>query len=424
MARPLVSIVIPAFNQAAFVGAAIASALEQTYRPIEVVVVNDGSTDDTPGVLASLADHPELRTVHQQNAGLPAARNRGLFESRGDILVFLDSDDLLDPAHVERLAAALATDPDLAFAYCDIQMVDRAGVPSSAFSVSSARRVLHGDIFESLLIGGYFPPHAVAVRRRWLDAVGAFELALGGHADYELWLRLTGAGGRAAYVDERLARYRVYDGSMSRDLEHMRRTRLHALERVARRYPARLAAGLSAVQEAAVDLHAANQWLREQWREVIARLDAERGADRWTLLEHLDAARLEHGRSDQLAEWDTTLGGGWARALFLHPPARLTATIPTGRARRLLTAVAIHPDAWEKPNAGPCAFSVTLDQNVSATVVLDPHRREADRRWLDVALDVPASSTGEHQLTVETAALAGSDFGWALFREVTFMPRA
>jgi GT2 family glycosyltransferase len=416
----LVSIVIPAFNQARFVSQAVTSALVQTHPDVEVIVVDDGSTDETPARLRAFDGRPNVRVIRQPNAGLPAARNRGLADARGEFVVFLDSDDELAPSHVASLAAALDADPEAAFAYCDVQIVGEDGAPSSDFSVAGARRVVSGDIFESLLMGGYFPPHACLVRRRVLDEIGGFDLALGGHADYEMWLRLSAAGRRAAFVPERLARYRVYGGSMSKDLEHMRQTRVGAIERTAREAPGRLASGISALQELAVDLHMANTWLRGNAAPALRSAEQDHAAAGWSLIDRFPEAQLLAGRTDQLGLWDSTIEGAFTRAVFLHPPASLQAVIPSGAAGRVRTAVAIHPDAWTHADACACTFTINVDHAVATTILLDPSRRQSDRRWVEWTADVPASATGRHLVTLETQGIDRITYGWAMFRDVTF----
>src|SRR5262249_5718848 len=155
------------------------SALAQSHTPVEVIVVDDGSTDGTAAVLAEYKTRPNVTVIRQANAGLPAARNRGLASSRGEFVCFLDADDYLAPAFGARLSAALVDDPQAGFAYCDIQRVDRFGEIADAFSVAESRRTVNGDIFESLLVGGYFTPNSVLVRRSVLDALGGFDLHLG-----------------------------------------------------------------------------------------------------------------------------------------------------------------------------------------------------------------------------------------------------
>jgi hypothetical protein len=414
----LVSIVIPAYNQERFVAQAIASALGQTHPWVEVIVVDDGSTDQTGEIAERFDEHANLTILRQPNGGLPAARNRGLAEARGEYVCFLDSDDFLVPTYLERLLQPLEADPSIAMAYCDVQMVDVDGEPTGDFSVAEARRILTGDIFESLLVGGYFPPHTVVVRRAVLAAAGPFDLALGGHADYELWLRLSALGHRAHYVDARLACYRIYDGSMSRDVAHMRDSRVLALERIASQFPQRMARGLSAVQELAVDLHAANTWLQTQSAAFIQHDSDAPGV--WTLLGDVDEIQQFRGNAEQFSFWDVPDGNGLIRCVYLHPPAALRWAIPTPAAGRLTASIGLHPDVWDQPDGSGCQFTITVDDIVVASAVLDPTRRTADRRWVSLALDVPASTGQSHALVLETSVVGTGYFAWGLFRDVEF----
>ena len=109
---PLVSIIVPAYNQSHYLEAAVQSALAQTYADVEVIVVDDGSTDDTRAVAQRLTDS-RVRYVYQENRGLPAARNTGIRHARGSLLSFLDSDDLFLPDKVRLLLAAMEADPSL-----------------------------------------------------------------------------------------------------------------------------------------------------------------------------------------------------------------------------------------------------------------------------------------------------------------------
>src|SRR5438093_705810 len=188
-----VSIIIPAYNQAKFLAQAIDSALQQTHPDLEVIVIDDGSTDDTSEIAARFAN--QIRYIHQDNTGLPGARNRGIRESKGEYLCFLDSDDFYHPEKIQRQVALLDADPRLGFVYCDIITTDEAGQPlAEQCSVNSASRQMSGNIFQTLMMAGYFPPHTVMIRRQVLDAVGDFDPPLGGHADYDLWLRVSAAG--------------------------------------------------------------------------------------------------------------------------------------------------------------------------------------------------------------------------------------
>ncbi|HUI06987.1 MAG TPA: glycosyltransferase [Verrucomicrobiae bacterium] len=269
------SIIIPAFNQAGFLAQAIESALQQTHADTEVVVVDDGSTDDTSQVAARFADRRNFKLIRQANTGLPGARNRGLAESAGDYVCFLDSDDYLAPEKIAKQARLLDENPDLGFVYCDIVTIDEAGRPvAEQYSVGKTGRPLSGNIFQSLMLCGYFPPHTVLIRRSILSALGGFDPALGGHADYELWLRVAGAGYRACYQDERLAFYRNYSRSMSKDGQHMLETRVAAFRKIVRLYPDAVAEGLNQLQLANQDLVVANQWLSKS-QETLAAKEAE-----------------------------------------------------------------------------------------------------------------------------------------------------
>src|SRR5712672_3063531 len=124
---PKVSIIIPAYNQARFLGVAIESALRQTFSDLEVIVIDDGSTDQTRQVAAGFGDR--IRYIHQDNTGLPGARNRGIRESSGEYLCFLDSDDFYHPDKLQRQVELLDADPEIGFVYCDIVTTDEAGQP-------------------------------------------------------------------------------------------------------------------------------------------------------------------------------------------------------------------------------------------------------------------------------------------------------
>src|SRR5262249_44942063 len=159
-----------------------------------------------------------------------------------------------------RQATLLDRDGGVGFVYCDIVEVDQDGERIGRdYSVGRERRTLSGDITPSLLMGGYFPPHTVMVRRTALAEVGGFDPALGGNADLDLWLRLASNGFTAAYVDEKLVDYRRQPQGMSRDLGHMLDTRARTFAKIAVRRPESVAAALVDLQQVSEDIHAANQ---------------------------------------------------------------------------------------------------------------------------------------------------------------------
>jgi len=204
-AANLVSIVIANYNYARFLGAAITSALEQTHPALEVVVVDDGSTDDSREVAAR---YP-VRLVTQRNLGVSAARNRGARETRGKYLVFLDSDDILEPTYVAKCLAALtAARPEVAYAYTHVRHFGGENFvwKSQPFD---ARELLERNYVHA----------ASMVRRDPFLAVGGFNTGWNlGLEDYELWLRMLEQGYTGVLVPEPLLRYRRHGPSMLRTL--------------------------------------------------------------------------------------------------------------------------------------------------------------------------------------------------------------
>ena len=420
-----VSIIIPAFNQARFLAVAIDSALQQTYRDVEVIVVDDGSTDETRDIAARFGDR--ITYVHQENTGLPGARNRGWRESGGEYLCFLDSDDFYHPEKVQRQVELLDADPQLGFVYCDIVTTDEAGQPvPEQPSVNSPARQMSGNIFQTLMMAGYFPPHTVMIRRSVLEAVGEFDPSLGGNADYELWLRASAAGHKACFIDERLAYYRTYPTSMSKDGLHMIETRLAAFQKICRLHPDLAAQSIHHLQQSNQDLFLANAFLNQNWEGVMKKTGPlesapDKTSEQFSLLKNVHQASLARGSKEQLAVWDVTLNEASSQAIFLQPPAELLFTIPFSGPGKLSTAIAIHPEAWNKPKAGGCEFYIRVDGRVALVAAIDPVSLPGDRGWFEIKLDIPQSPSGEHQITLETRAIGNSvDYRWALWREPKF----
>src|SRR5436305_4940478 len=120
-----VSVIIPAYNYARYIAEAIDGALAQTHAPLEVIVVDDESTDDTPRVLAGYGDR--IRTIRQPNGGAAAARNTGMAAARGEYVAFLDADDVWLPRKLELQLQRFEADPDLGLVHCAMEVIDREG---------------------------------------------------------------------------------------------------------------------------------------------------------------------------------------------------------------------------------------------------------------------------------------------------------
>lgn len=208
MSPPLVSAIIPTYNRAAMTLRATRSALAQTRQDVEVVIVDDGSTDGTEPLLADelgglIGDR--VRYVRQANAGVSAARNRAVAESQGEFIAFLDSDDEWLPEKTERQLEAFERWSDCGMVVCDFTIVDLDGNPTSV----EHRREQYGaggHVLERLLLRPILVPSTAMLRRSVWDAVGGFDPELRTAEDIDLQLRIA-AEYSIGLVEEPLVRY-------------------------------------------------------------------------------------------------------------------------------------------------------------------------------------------------------------------------
>lgn len=222
-----VSVIIPTFNRASLLKEAIDSALTQGLPDLEVIVVDDGSTDDTAAVLSAYGDHIVAR--RQPNQSAPVARNNGVAVARGDYLVFLDSDDRLLPGSLVQLAAALDANPALGLVVGGFRFVDASGAP-----IREVRPWANRPAFtlENLLFGGLSSLGAAMLRRAWLPAVGGFDPAIRCTDDMDLWFRLYLAGCPMAWVPIIVSEYRVHNGNITRDPAAFYQSQRDALDKL------------------------------------------------------------------------------------------------------------------------------------------------------------------------------------------------
>jgi hypothetical protein len=138
-------------------------------------------------------------------------------------------------------------------------------------------------------------------------------------------------------------------------------------------------------------------------------------------LKHIEQARLAKGNAQQLAAWDVTVAGNTFKTIFLQPPVEVVFDVPTGALGWLTTAVMLHPDVWDKPEAGGCEFHIRVDGRLDFVIALDPVNLPSDRRWHEINLHIPETSHDRHQIHFETRAVGKSnDFRWALWRAPRF----
>lgn len=184
--NPTVDVIIATYNRASTVGRAIESALAQDYEPVRVIVVDDGSTDDTEQVLA--AYEGRVTVIRQENQERGAARNTGLRAGTGELVLFLDSDDELKKGAIGHLVDALVTRPEVGLAYTEAEFFDDEA--REVFDVFP-RTPVEGDVFALSATRNLMVIDSVLVRRRLLDEVGGFceDRSLSGMEDWELWTR-------------------------------------------------------------------------------------------------------------------------------------------------------------------------------------------------------------------------------------------
>lgn len=227
MTAPTVSVVVPAYNAAWCVRKAIDSVLAQDFRDFELIVVNDGSTDDTLTVLRGYGD--AIRVVDQRNGGMSNARNAGIRAARGEFLAFLDSDDWWLPGKLGRQVALLRARPDLGFCSCTARVEDMNGRLLNLWECPQWQ----GSFLVHLFGSGADVPgscSAVLARRDLVLQAGAFDETLRGAEDPDLWIRLAAVSGYACLPEAGVVVLRR-PGSVSRNLEAMRDSTLRMMRK-------------------------------------------------------------------------------------------------------------------------------------------------------------------------------------------------
>ncbi|MDI6791949.1 MAG: glycosyltransferase [bacterium] len=201
---PLVSIVLPTYNQITMLQKAVRSVLEQSFKDFELIIVNDGSTDGTDDYLKTLADS-RIRVIHQTNQRLPAALNTGFRAARGELLTWVSSDNYCAPYFLEALVGALATHPEAGLAYADFFLIDE--------NDHLIRRVSVPDYgYRSLLIRNDGNA-AFLYRRACMEKIGLYDTELEGAEDWDYWIRMA-EHFDFVYVPEALYYYRLHEKSM------------------------------------------------------------------------------------------------------------------------------------------------------------------------------------------------------------------
>lgn len=209
-----VSVVIPTYNCERFLGRAIDSALGQTYRDFELIVVDDGSTDGTRSLVAGYGD--AVRYLYQPNQGVSAARNLALSQTGGEFIAYLDADDLWSPEKLARQVEYLDAHPTCGFVHTEISVIDeQEKVLHARFNHDTGRTVPQGRCVRDVLSRSHIQTLTVLERRDAFNDVGAFDLRLSVAEDYLHWILIVLRGYEVGYLSEPLGSYRWRAGSLT-----------------------------------------------------------------------------------------------------------------------------------------------------------------------------------------------------------------
>ena len=229
MSNPEVSVIIPTFNRAHLIREALQSVFAQTFRGYEVIVVDDGSTDNTQEVLTPYLSR--IRYVRQENQGASLARNRGILLSQAPYVAFLDSDDKWTPEKLERQVAYLEAHPNAGLVYGQMLSYSLHDTDKKRILPSKIVRSFQDLVRESNTI----PTSTVLVRRRCFETVGFFSPAFPVAEDFDLWLRIA-RHFRIGYVEGVVAEYRVHTSNTTLNPEKVYRGYLKVFEKILSEY--------------------------------------------------------------------------------------------------------------------------------------------------------------------------------------------
>jgi len=211
-AEDQVSVVIATYNMGRYLPGAVESALAQSYPKVDVWIVDDGSTDDTPAVVRQWSGDPRVHVHRQANGGQARAKNQGVILSRGRFIAFLDADDVWLPEKLARQMPLFAGRPEVGVVYSDYERMDADGRPLP----TGVNRMHRGWVSGALLIDNFVPFPAAVVRRACFERHEAFDESLAMGIDYDLWLRLS-AHYKFDFIPEATVRYRIWSGQMSKN---------------------------------------------------------------------------------------------------------------------------------------------------------------------------------------------------------------
>lgn len=227
----LVSVVIPTYNRAKYLKDAIASVLEQDYQHIELIVVDDGSTDNTKEIVHQFTEneHIKITYIYQSNQGAQAARNKGYELAKGEYLVFFDSDDLWKKEKLSKQILFLEAHPDYGMVYSNCDFIQNGENKDDFFTIE---KPYSGEIFEQLILANFIPSQTPMLRKSVFEKSERFDESLSklSGQDWDLWLNLSLIT-KIGYVDEILASYRLHESNMTGNPERRLKGQLTVVDK-------------------------------------------------------------------------------------------------------------------------------------------------------------------------------------------------
>lgn len=235
---PQVSVIVPTYNRADLLAGALDSVLSQSFGDFELLVVDDGSTDNTAEVVGGMADR-RVRIIAQEHSGLPAvARNAGMRAAAGAFLAFLDSDDLWLPGKLAQQVALMEATPALGLSYTNCYRFASDPASHETTPLLRPEEMLTGRVFDQLYGQPRIPNLTVMIRSAIVAEVGYFDEdpRLKANEDYEFWLRIA-ASYPVGHLAQPLALYRSHAGGISKAAVASNRAKLFMVEKLDRLYP-------------------------------------------------------------------------------------------------------------------------------------------------------------------------------------------
>lgn len=229
--KPLVSVIIPTYNRSTYILEAITSSLGQTHNNCEIIIIDDGSTENTKAFISQYLSNPKIKYFFQKNSGVSSARNKGLKESTGKYIQFLDSDDLISNKKIEKQVAFLEVNKKFFGVYCDTYYFNRT--IDNLITTYRKFEIRSGSLLNRLTSSNFIPVNSMLIRKP--DVF--FDELLTVSEDWDFWLRLSLQNKEFSCIDEKLNYVRIHENNMSKNRNRMLKGELAVLDKLEQSLP-------------------------------------------------------------------------------------------------------------------------------------------------------------------------------------------